>query len=157
MGDRLAEPPLDGAGLRFALVVARFNADITERMREGARELLLARGVAEEDIAEAFVPGAFELPLAAKTMAESGRYDAVICIGAVIKGETSHDTYVAGGAAEGIQRAALDTGVPIIFGVITTNDRAQAMDRAGGRSDKGAEAAESAIAMARLLRSLREP
>ena len=143
-----------GAGLRIAVVTARFNAEITERMRTGAREGLRAAGVGDEDVDEAYVPGAFELPLAAKRLAEGGRYDAVICIGAVIQGETSHDTYVAGQAAAGIQRAALDTGVPIIFGVITTNTRELALDRAGGRTNKGADAAATAIAMATLLRAL---
>ena len=144
----------DGAGLRMAVVTARFNADITERMRTEAREALRANGVADEDVDEAYVPGAFELPLAAKRLAETGRYDAVICIGVVIRGETSHDTYVAGQAAAGIQRAALDTGVPIIFGVITTSTREQALDRAGGRTNKGADAAATAIAMANLLRAM---
>ena len=153
MGRRL-EGSLSGDGLRFAIVTARFNAEITGPMLEGARETLRAQGVGEEQIDEAYVPGAFELPLAARRLAETGRYDAVICLGAVIQGETSHNTYIAGQAAAGIQRAALDTGVPVVFGVITPNDLVQARARAGDKLNKGSEAALTAIEMANLVRSL---
>ena len=143
-----------GAGLRIAIVASRFNADITAALLRGALDTLAEKGVAPDDIDEAHVPGAFELPLIAHRMAETGRYDAVICLGAVIKGQTSHDQYIAGQAAAGIQRAAMDTGVPVVFGVITPNDREQALERAGGRINKGTEAAETAIEMATLIRAM---
>ena len=143
-----------GAGLRIAIVTAKFNADITDRMLAGARETLRAHGVADDDVDEAAVPGSFELPLIAHRLAASGRYDAVICLGAVIKGATSHDVYISTGTAAGLQRAALDTGVPVVFGVITPNTHEQAMERAGGRTNKGSEAALTAIEMATLLHQI---
>lgn len=147
---------LTGAGLRVALVVSRFNEDITSRLLDGAREALAEHGVTDGDVDVAWVPGAFELPLAAKRMAESHHYDAVICIGAVIKHETVHWAYVAEQAAAGIQRAALDTGVPCFFGVLTCETHEQALERSGGsKGNRSYDAAVGAIEMANLLRKLR--
>ena len=143
-----------GRGLRFAIVVSRFNSFITDRLLDGARSALLAHGVAELDVTVAFVPGAFELPLAAKRMAESNGYDAVLCLGCVIRGETDHYEHVAGAAARGVMDAGLDTGVPVLFGVLTTDTVEQARERAGIEGNKGAETAMAALEMATLLRSL---
>ena len=146
---------LSGAGLRVAVVCARFNGVITDRLLEGARAALAEHGVDPVSITEVWVPGAFEVPLAAKRLAQSGEIDAVVCLGAVIRGETGHYEFVAGQCAWGIQAASLDTGVPIAFGVLTTDTVAQAEARAGGSDgNKGAEAAETAIEMADLLRRL---
>lgn len=142
-------------GLRFAAVVARFNHLICARLLQGTARELASRGGAADDLHVAWVPGAFEIPLVAKRLAGSGTVDAIICLGAVVRGETAHFEYVAGPCASGVAAAALDTGVPIIFGVLTTDDEAQALDRAGGREgNKGSEAALTAIEMVRLLRSL---
>jgi 6,7-dimethyl-8-ribityllumazine synthase len=147
---------LNGAGMRIAIVVARFNDAISRGLLDGAREGLARLGVGPDAIDVAWTPGSFELPLVAKRMAEMGRYDAVICLGAVIKGETTHDQYVAGNAAAGIARAGLDTGVPVIFGVLTTDTLEQAINRAGAKAgNKGFDAALTAVEMASLLRSLR--
>lgn len=149
------EGTLDGAGLRVACVVARFNSFVTGKLLEGALHALHAAGVADYDVTVAWVPGAFEVPTAAKWAAASGRYDAVVGIGAVIRGDTAHFEYVAGGAAEGLARAAMDTGVPCIFGVLTVDTVEQAMDRAGGKEGhKGEEAARAAVEMATLRRML---
>ncbi len=153
MGRRYEGAP-SGEGMRIAIVTAKFNGDITDRMLQGARATLRAHGVADQHVDEAFVPGSFELPLAASSLASTGRYDAVICLGAVIKGGTDHDIYIATQAAQGIGRVALDTGVPVIFGVITPNTLEQALERAGGRVNKGAEAAFTALEMADLLRQI---
>ena len=134
-------------GLRFAIVVARFNSAITEKLLEGAREALTKAGADNERIEVFHVPGAFELPFAVRTLAKN--YDAVIALGAVIRGETPHFEYVAGAAANGLQQAALDTGVPVAFGVLTTDTVAQAAARAGGEhGNKGYDAAMTAIEMA---------
>ncbi len=147
------EGSLDGVGLRVCIVVARWNSFVTSKLLEGALSGLRERGVLSDDITTAWVPGAFEVPTAAKWAAASGRFDAVICLGAVIRGETAHFEYVAGGAAEGIARVALETGVPVIFGVLTVDSVEQAMDRAGGKEGhKGDEAAQAAIEMANLRR-----
>jgi 6,7-dimethyl-8-ribityllumazine synthase len=147
---------LKGEGLRIALAVSRFNEHVTLKLLEGAREALAAHGVRDEDADVAWVPGAFELPLVARRLAESGRYDAVVCIGAVIRGETAHFDFVAGEAARGIADAARDTGVPVMFGVITTENLQQALDRAGGKAgNRGYDAVVSAIETADLLRRLR--
>ena len=146
---------LRGDGLRVALVCARFNDLITERLLTGARDGLVRHGVDEASITEVWVPGAFELPLVAKRLASSGEVDAVICLGAVIRGATGHYEHVAGQCAAGIQRAQLDTGVPVVFGVLTTDTIEQAIERAGTKAgNKGFEAAMSAIEMADLLRQL---
>lgn len=148
-------PTLNGHGRRVAIVCGRFNDRITRRLLEGARERLGAVGVAERDVAVVWVPGAFELPVTAKALAETGRWDAVIALGCVIRGETAHFDYVAGECAAGIQRAQLDTGIPIVFGVLTTENLEQALARSGGDEDKGREAAEVAIEMAGLLSEIR--
>jgi 6,7-dimethyl-8-ribityllumazine synthase len=146
---------LDGAGLRIAVVVSRFNEEVTSRMLDGAREALRAHGVRDDDVTTAWVPGAFELPLAARKLAGTERYDAVVCLGAVIRGETPHFDYVAGEAARGVMDAGRDTGVPIVFGVITPNTEEQALERAGGKKgNKGLDAVETAIEMANLLRQI---
>jgi 6,7-dimethyl-8-ribityllumazine synthase len=143
----------DGSGLRIGVVVARFNDEVTSKMLDGAREAIARYGVKDHDIA--WVPGAFELPLAARKLAETKRYDAVICLGTVIRGETPHFDFVAGEAGRGIMNVGLDTGVPIVFGVTTPNDRAQALARAGGKKgNKGFDAVTTAVEMANLLRSL---
>ena len=147
---------LHGAGLRIALVVSRFNEVVTSRLLAGARSALERNGVADDDVDVAWVPGAFELPVIARRLAESRRYDAVVCLGAVIRGETPHFEYVAAEAARGIGDVARDTGVPTIFGVLTPNTLEQALERAGGKAgNKGYDAAISAVEMANLLRQLR--
>lgn len=149
-------PEIDGAGLRIGIIAARFNDHIVGRLHAGARRGLARIGVADADVVEAWVPGAFELPLAAKVLAESGTVDAVICLGAVIKGDTPHFDYVCAEAARGIQQAQLDTGVPVMFGVLTVNTEQQALDRASdGPDNKGDEAALGAAEMALLVRCLR--
>ncbi len=147
---------LNGEGLRIAVVVSRFNEEVTSRLLAGARAALDEHGVREKDIDVAWAPGAFELPFVARHLAESRRYDAVVCLGAVIRGETPHFDYVAGEAARGIADAARDTGVPVVFGVITPNTLEQALHRAGGKKgNKGFDAVLTAIEMANLLRQLR--
>lgn len=147
---------LRGAGLRVALVVSRFNEPVTTRLLAGARSALERHGVREEDIDVAWVPGAFELPLVARRLAESRRYDAVACLGAIIRGETPHFDYIAAETARGIGQVAQDTGVPTVFGVLTPNTLEQAMERAGGKvGDKGYDAAVTAIEMATLMQRLR--
>lgn len=150
-------PELTPAGRRFAIVVARFNSMVTERLLEGARRAFDEHGVAEEHVDVAWVPGSWEIPVAARRLAESGVYGAVVCIGAVIRGETAHFEYVAGEAARGIAQAATDTGVPMLFGVLTTYNLEDALERAGGKhGNKGYEAAESALEMANLMARLPE-
>lgn len=145
----------EGAGLRVCVVVSRWNSFVTGKLLSGAVAALQQSGLADEDITVAHGPGAFEVPTAARWAAESGRFDAVVCLGAVIRGETAHFEYVAGGAAEGIARVALDTGVPVIFGVLTVETVEQALSRAGGKDgNKGEEAALAAIEMANLRRLL---
>ncbi len=146
---------LRGEGVRVAIACGRFNDLITERLLSGARDGLLRHGVDEASITEAWVPGAFELPLAASRLAASGEYDAVICLGAVIRGATGHYEHVAGQCAAGIARVALDTGVPVVFGVLTTDTIEQALERAGTKAgNKGYESAETALEMVDLLRQL---
>jgi len=146
---------LRGDGLRVALACARFNDFITTRLVAGARDGLVRHGVDEASITEAWAPGAFELPLVAQRLAGSGEFDAVICLGAVIRGDTGHYDQVANQCAAGIQRASLDTGVPVVFGVLTTDTIEQALERAGTKSgNKGFDAAMAAIEMADLLRQL---
>ena len=146
--DSLIWQRLDATGLRFAIVVARFNRAITERLLEGAREALEKAGAARHEVFR--VPGAFELPFAAKKLAGGGDFDAIIALGCVIRGETPHFEYVAGECARGLQQVALETGVPVAFGVLTTDTQAQAEARAGGEAgNKGFEAAMTAVEMAR--------
>jgi 6,7-dimethyl-8-ribityllumazine synthase len=144
-----------GRRRRFAIVAARFNEVVTAKLVSGAVDGLSSHDVDDEDIDVAWVPGAFELPLAGRAFAKVGTYDAVICLGAVIRGETPHFDLVAGQAAEGIRRVAEDTGVPVIFGVLTTDTLEQAVERAGGaHGNKGWDAAMAAIEMASLLDQL---
>lgn len=147
---------MDGAGLRVGIVAGRFNDFVSNSLVAGARTRLLTLGVADDDMHLAWVAGAFEVPLAARAMAESGRYDAVICLGAVIRGETPHFDYVASEAASGIMRAGQDAGVPVVFGVLTTETVEQAIERADVDSgNKGADCADAAVEMAHLLAVLR--
>lgn len=149
-------PDLDGTGLRIGVIAARFNDHIVSALRDGARRGLSRLGVADADVTEAWVPGAFELPLAAKALAETGKVDAVICLGTVIRGDTPHFDYVCNEAARGIQDAQMATGVPVMFGVLTVNTEQQALDRSGpGIDNKGDEAAVGAVEMALLLKCLR--
>ncbi len=149
------EGTFDARGRRFAVVVGRFNQVVTERLLEGALSAFRRHGVAEEDVEVAWVPGAFEIPVVARRLARSGEVEAVVCLGAVIRGETAHFDYVAGEAAGGIQRVALDTGVPCILGILTTDGLEQALDRAGGKhGNKGWDAATAAMETASLLDGL---
>ena len=146
---------MNGEGLRVAIVVATFNDFITSRLLDGARAALSRHGVREDDVSVAYVPGSFELPLTAKKLAESGQYDSVICLGAVIRGETDHYEHVAGEAAKGIANAGFNSGIPVIFGVLTTDTLEQAINRAGGKQgNNGYGAGIAAIEMANLLRAL---
>lgn len=155
-GSSSSLPDLDGTGLRVAIIGARFNDHIVTNLRDGALRGLERLGVADSDVMEAWVPGAFELPLAAKAWAQTGKIDAVICLGTVIKGDTPHFDYVCAEAARGIQDAQLSTGVPVMFGVLTVNTEQQAIDRSGpGIDNKGDEAAVGAVEMALLLKCLK--
>ena len=146
---------LDGRGLKIALVVSRFNSFVTDRLATGAYAALLNQGVNQDDITVVWVPGAFELPLAAQEVAVTGGYDAIVCLGAVIRGETAHFEYVSSETARGISQASRDTGIPIAFGLLTTDNEDQALDRAGGKAgNKGHDAALTAIEMANLIKQL---
>ena len=149
-------PPLTGAsGYRFAILFSRFNDAITESLRDAALAALVEAGARNDDVDVVSVPGAFELPQAARSLAETGRFDAVVCLGCVIRGATPHFEYIATSVAHGIQDASGGTGVPMSFGVLTTDTREQAEERAGaGRDNKGFEAAAAAIEMAQLFRRL---
>jgi len=151
----LVEGQLSAGGLRFAIVVSRFNSFITERLLAGALDALTRSGAASESIDIIKVPGSWEIPLAAREAARQKRYDAVICLSAVIRGETPHFDYVAGEAAKGIAQASMETGVPIAFGVLSTNTLEQVIDRAGAKGgNKGFDAAMTAIETANLLKGL---
>jgi 6,7-dimethyl-8-ribityllumazine synthase len=152
------EGSFDGRRLRVAVVVGRFNETIGKRLLEGALDGLKRNGVADQDISVTWVPGAFEIPLVAHRLARSGEVDAVVALGAVIRGETAHFDYVAGHSSNGIGRASVETGVPIANGILTTENTQQAEDRAGGKmGNKGFEAALAAIEMANLLAALPKP
>jgi 6,7-dimethyl-8-ribityllumazine synthase len=154
---KVFEGQLTAAGLRFAIVVGRFNSFITERLLAGAIDALTRTGADTAQIDVIKVPGSWEIPLVAAELARQHRYDAVICLGAVIRGETPHFDYVAGEAAKGIAHASAETGVPVAFGVLTANTLEQAIDRAGGKGgNKGFDAAMTAIEMANLMRTLRQ-
>ena len=155
---RVPEPELDGSAMTVAIVAARWNSQITMRLLEGARRGLAELGVPDEQVIEDWVPGAFELPLAAKTWALSGRVDAVICLGCVIRGETTHYEAVAGECAGGIQQAQLETGVPIAFGALTVENLDQALARSEGPGghNVGANGAHVAVEMATLVRRIRQ-
>jgi len=149
------EGMLLGKGLKFGLVVSRFNEFLTKKLLEGAQDALLRHGVSQEDIEVAWVPGAFEIPLIAKKLAQAKRYNAVICLGAIVRGETPHFEYIAAQLARDISRVGLDTGLPVIYGVITADTLEQAIERAGTKQgNKGFQAAVSAIEMANLLSSM---
>ena len=142
--------------MKIALIVSRFNEEITAGLLGGAQEALAAAGLRDDDVATFHVPGAFEIPLAAMHAAESGAFDAVVCLGCVIKGETMHFEYIADAVANGIMRVGLNTGVPVVFGVLTTVTEEQAGERSQrGAGNKGAEAARAAVDMARLLPQLK--
>ncbi|MBI4297573.1 MAG: 6,7-dimethyl-8-ribityllumazine synthase [Chloroflexi bacterium] len=144
-----------GDGLHFAVVVARFNEFITSKLLDGARDALLRHGVREADIDVAWTPGSFEIPPVAKNLAQSGRYSAVICLGAVLRGGTPHFDYIAAEVSKGVAQVSLETGVPVIFGVITADTLEQAIERAGTKEgNKGFDAAVGAIEMANLVREL---
>jgi 6,7-dimethyl-8-ribityllumazine synthase len=146
---------LNAQGKKFAIVASRYNEIITSRLINGALDCLQRHGAAPQDIEVFRVPGSFEIPLVAREIADTGKFNAVICLGAIIRGETPHFDFVAAEAAKGVSRAALDTGVPVIFGIVTTDTVEQAVDRAGGRTgNRGAEAALAAIEMASLFASL---
>ena len=152
----LIEGSTKGHSLRFAIIVARFNDFVTDRLQAGALEALAAAGVASEDVSVIKVPGAFEIPFAARQAAETGRFHAVICLGCLIRGATAHFEYLASAASQGVTEAAAATGVPMTFGVLTTNSAEEALERAGSQSaNKGWEAATAAIEMATLQRTLR--
>lgn len=154
-GASASPPDVNGAGIRVGIIAARFNDHIVVALRDGALRALARVGVADSDIIEIWVPGAFEVPLAALTLAESTKVDAVICLGAVIRGDTAHFDFVAGQAARGIQDAQLTTGIPIMFGVLTVENEQQAIDRSGpGLDNKGDEAALGAVEMVQVLRRL---
>lgn len=149
IGQLLAE------GLRFGIVVSRFNELVTRRLLSGALDALKRHGARDEDITIVWVPGSFEIPLVARKLAEGGKYNAVICLGCIIRGDTPHFEYVASETAKGIAQVALTTGVPTIFGIVTAEDLHQALERAGGKQgNRGADAAMAAIEMANVVRSL---
>ena len=151
----ILEGNLTAEGLKFGIVVARFNEFITTKLLGGALDTLHRHGAKDEDVHAAWVPGAFEIPLAAKKMAESGKYDAVICLGAVIRGSTSHYDYVCNEVSKGVAQVGMSTGVPTIFGVVTTENIEQAIERAGTKAgNKGADGAMAAMEMANLLKNI---
>ncbi len=155
MHPKTIEGELNGAGLRFAIIVSRFNSLITDRLLGGALDTLARSGVRSEDLEIVRVPGAYEMPLVVREIAKQGRHDGILTLGCVIRGDTSHFDYVAGESAK-VGAAALEAGIPVAFGVLTTNTLEQAMDRAGGKSgNKGSDAALTAIEMANLLKKLR--
>jgi 6,7-dimethyl-8-ribityllumazine synthase len=155
MGERVAaEIDLDGTGLRIGICCGRFNRHITDRLLDGARRALADHGVAEADTAVVWAPGAYELPLVAQHLVTQWQADAVIALGAVIRGETGHYDFVAGECAAGLQRVQLDTGRPVVFGVLTTENDQQALERSSDEDNKGQEGVETAIEMVNLLKSL---
>lgn len=153
---RFIEGKLDATGLRFGIIVSRFNSFIAERLLDGALDALVRNGADETTIDVVRVPGAFEIPLTAKKMAQAGSYDAIICLGAVIRGSTPHFDYVASEVSKGVAHVSLETGVPVSFGVLTTDTIEQAVERAGTKAgNKGFDAAMTAIETARVFREIR--
>jgi 6,7-dimethyl-8-ribityllumazine synthase len=153
---KVFEGQLTAAGLRFAIIVSRFNSFITERLLAGAMDALTRTGAGQDQVDVVKVPGSWEIPLVAAELARGHRYDAVVCLSAVIRGDTPHFDYVSAEVAKGVAHASYETGVPVAFGVLTTNTLEQAIDRAGAKGgNKGFDAAMSAIEMANLLRALR--
>jgi 6,7-dimethyl-8-ribityllumazine synthase len=156
MSHRVFEGQMDAKGLKIAILVSRFNSFISDRLLAGALDALTRHGAANEDIEIVKVPGSWEMPVTLKAVAEQKRHDAIICLGAIIRGDTPHFDYVAGEAAKGIAHVSLQAGIPIAFGVLTTNTLEQAIDRAGAKGgNKGFDSAMTAIEMANLLRRLR--
>ena len=152
---KIYQGSLIGTGLKIGIVISRFNEFITSKLLGGALDALNRHGVRDEDVEIAWVPGAFEIPITADKMASSGKYDAVICLGAVIRGATPHFDYIAAEASKGVANVGLKTGLPVIFGVVTTDTIEQAIERAGTKAgNKGADAAVTAIEMADLFKSM---
>ena len=152
---KTVEGYLTGEGLKFGLVMSRFNEFITGKLLEGALDALYRHGVQQEDVLVAMAPGSFEIPMVAKKMAQQKKYDAIICLGAVIRGATTHHEYIASEVTKGIANTSLETGVPIAFGVLTTDSLEQAIERAGAKEgNKGFDAAVAAIEMANLMAAL---
>ena len=152
------EGMLVGKGLKFGLVVSRFNEFFTQKLLDGAQDALLRHGVAQADIDVAWVPGSFEIPLIAKKLAQTKRYDAVICLGAVVRGDTPHFEYISAEVTKGIAMVGLETGLPVIYGVVTADSLEQAIGRAGTKEgNQGFKAASSAIEMANLVKSIAKP
>jgi 6,7-dimethyl-8-ribityllumazine synthase len=152
---KIIEGKLDASGFRFGIVVSRFNSFISERLVEGALDALVRHGAEADSVEIVRVPGAYEIPMAAKKMVEAARYDAVICLGAVIRGATPHFDYVSAEVSKGIAAVSLDSGVPVTFGVLTTDNLEQAIERAGSKAgNKGFDAAVSAIEMVNLFKAL---
>jgi 6,7-dimethyl-8-ribityllumazine synthase len=145
----------EGQGLKVGIAVSSFNSQVTDNLLNGALEALGRCGVDEKDIDVARVPGSFELPSAAAALVTSG-YDAVICLGAIIKHETRHDEYIANAVANGLQRVTLDSGIPVVFGVLTTENEAQALARSSGENNRGVDAGLTAVRMANLVREIRQ-
>lgn len=151
----IIEGKLDAKGLRFGLLVSRFNSFVSDRLVEGAIDALLRHGAEKDDINIVRVPGAFEIPPTAKQMAESGRYDAIVCLGAVIRGATPHFEYVSAEVSKGVASVSIDSGIPVTFGVLTTDTIEQAIERAGSKAgNKGFDAAVAAVEMANLYKAL---
>jgi len=149
---------LDATGMRFGIVVSRFNELVSQRLLDGAVDALVRHGASEDDIEVAWVPGSFEIPIAARELGEGGRVDGVVCVGVVIRGETAHFDYIAAEAARGVAAVHVSTGVPAGFGVLTVDTLDQALERAGGKhGNKGADAAVATIEMVSLLREVRRP
>ncbi|RMF46467.1 MAG: 6,7-dimethyl-8-ribityllumazine synthase [Deltaproteobacteria bacterium] len=152
---RVIEGKMEAGGFRFALIVSRFNSFICDRLLEGALDTLTRHGAQEKDLTVVKVPGSFEIPLVARKLADSGNYDAVICLGAVIRGATPHFDYVSAEVSKGVAAVGLETGVPVVFGVLTTDTIEQAVERAGTKAgNKGADAAIGAIEMVNLCKAL---
>lgn len=152
---KIIEGKLDAKGLRVGLLVSRFNSFVSERLVEGAIDALLRHGAEQEDISVVRVPGAFEIPPTAKQMVASGRYDAIVCLGAVIRGATPHFDYVSAEVSKGIANVSIESGIPVAFGVLTTDTIEQAIERAGSKAgNKGFDAAMAAVEMANLYKAL---
>ena len=152
---KVIEGVYSGEGLKIGIIASRFNEFITSKLISGAEDCLKRHGVADEDMSVAWVPGAFEIPVIAKRMAASGKYDAVICVGAVIRGATSHYDYVCSEVSKGIAAVSLETGVPVLFGILTTDTIEQAIERAGTKAgNKGTDCAMSALEMVNLIKNI---
>lgn len=152
---KIIEGVYSGEGLKIGIVASRFNEFITSKLVSGAEDSLKRHGVSDDDMSVAWVPGAFEIPVIAKRMAKSGKYDAVICLGAVIRGATSHYDYVCAEVSKGIAAVSLDTGIPVLFGILTTDTIEQAIERAGTKAgNKGSDCAMSALEMVNLIKNI---